>query len=153
MEQNHIENILVIRHAISDKRGVDVKLGISVKNRGGASVTRLAQATSAVSVTIDQIYEMYPQRLMNTLIWKMDIECYEGFAFAGASKFLEEVRPCWIMIELKIDCLNGRGPLKYKEIISLLKNLGYRLDTPVHGEDHLFRHDDCCMQHESCIFK
>lgn len=99
IKQNHLDNILVVSHAISNKTGLDLKLNTDVENRGGARVSRLegeVSADSAVSVTVDQIYEMYPQRMTNTLIWKMDVECYEGYAFSGASKFLEEVRPCWI---------------------------------------------------------
>jgi len=153
IEQNHLDNVLLIRHAISDKAGIDVEIRTNSYNRGGATAAfRSRQLESAVSVTVDQIYEMYPQRMMDTLIWKMDIECYEGYAFSGATKFLQEVRPCYIMVELKRGCLNKNGPLKYGEIIRLLEKLGYKLNL-VRREDHRFRHDDCCKQHESCIFK
>jgi len=152
IEQNHLDNILVIRNAISNISGINLKLKTDVHNRGGASAIQLEEVESAVSVTVDQIYEMYPQRMTNTLIWKMDIECYEGYAFSGATKFLEEVRPCYIMVELKRVCLNDNGPLKYREITSLLESLGYKF-KPTRGEDHRFRHNDCCKEHESCIFK
>jgi len=101
IEQNHLNNILVVRHALSDKPGRTVALKIDARNRGGASMiesqmpnTRNALTATAVTVTLDQIYELYPKRLRDTLIWKIDIECYEGYMFSGASKFLEEVRPC-----------------------------------------------------------
>jgi len=100
IEQNHLDNILVVRHALSDKPGRTVTLKIDKRNRGSASMiefevnTRKNLTATAVTVTLDQIYELYPKRLRDTLIWKIDIECYEGYMFSGASKFLEEVRPC-----------------------------------------------------------
>jgi len=162
IKQNNLDNILVIRHAISDKPGLNLELKTNPGNRGSASpfgpdVNRYGKAdiVSAVTLTVDQIYEMYEERLKNTLIWKIDVECYEGYAFAGASKFLEEVRPCWIMAELKVSCLNSNGPLKYEEILNLLKKYGYHIDFHggYGGEDHSFRHSDCCKEHENCIFK
>lgn len=154
MKQNRIENVLVFRHAISDKPGLDIELTTSsLDNRGRTFAHRKSQVVSAVSITIDQIYEMYPQRLKNTLIWKMDIECYEGYAFTGALKFLDEVRPCWIVVELFEKCLKNNGSMKYREIINLLEKLGYQRDTLMNTEEHIFRHDDCCMKNQSCIFK
>jgi len=101
IEQNHLDNILVVRHAIFDKPGRTVALKIDVQNRGGASVIgsdvpnpRNALKATAVTVTLDQIYELYPKRLRDILIWKIDIECSEGYMFLGASKFMREVRPC-----------------------------------------------------------
>merc|ERR1719334_909114 len=100
MVQNNLDNILVIRHAISNKPGLHVQFRISSQNRGGATVigSQLGDfansETSALTVTLDQLYEFYPSRLKNTLIWKIDIECYEGYLFSGASKFLKDVRPC-----------------------------------------------------------
>jgi len=101
MEQNHVDNIHVVRHAISDKSGRTLALKISVENRGGASVigsdvpnSGNTPKATAVTVTLDQIYELYPKRLRDILIWKIDIECYEGYMFLGASKFMREVRPC-----------------------------------------------------------
>jgi len=163
IEQNHLDNILVIRQAISDKSGRTLNLKIDARNRGGATISESVvpdpnsglTAASAVTVTLDQIYELYPKRLRDTFIWKIDIECYEGYMFSGASKFLEEVRPCWIIAELKRSCLDRNGPLKYNEIISLLGKYGHHLEyySIYSGEDHTFRHEDCCRQHESCVFK
>jgi len=159
IEQNHLDNILVVRHALSDKPGLNLELKVDAHNRGGATVFRghlsdheNAETASAVTVTLDQIYELYPKRMRNILIWKIDIECYEGYMFSGASKFLEEVRPCWIIAELQQACLDRSGSLKYREIISLLKKYGYNLEV-YGGNDHTFRHEDCCREHETCIFK
>lgn len=162
IKQNSLDNILVIRHAISDKPGLNLELKINPGNRGGTSAFGLdmkdpgkAEIVSAITVTVDQIYEMYKERLKNTLIWKLDVECYEGYAFAGASKFLKEVKPCWIMAELKVSCLDSNGPLKYQEILNLLEKYGYHIDFHggYGGEDYNFRHRDCCKEHETCIFK
>jgi len=154
--QNNLTNILVIRHAISNETGLHVQFRISSQNRGGASVSGSQlkdfgnAETSAVTVTLDQLYAFYPKRLKNTLIWKIDIECYEGYLFSGASKFLEEVRPCWIIAELFEDCLNNNGPMKYQEIISLLlEKYGYLSYSP----GHIFLHENCCKPGEGCIFK
>jgi len=90
IEQNNLHNILVIRHAVSDKPGLNLELQIDTRNRGGSSAVGdlklpgKVDVVSAITVTIDQIYEIYPERLKNTLIWKLDVECYEGYAFAGA---------------------------------------------------------------------
>jgi len=75
IEQNHLDNILVFRHAISDKPGRTVAQTIDEQNRGGASVFESevpnpgnALKATTVTVTLDQIYELYPKRLRNTLI-------------------------------------------------------------------------------------
>jgi len=64
IEQNHLDNILLVRHAVSNEPGLNVQFGISVRNRGGATIagSRLNDSgnaeTSAVTVTVDQIYEL-----------------------------------------------------------------------------------------------
>jgi len=158
--QNNLDNILVVRHAISNEPGLNLQFRIFKGNRGIANVngSQLLDSgnaeTSAVTVTLDQLYEFYPNRLRNTLIWKIDIECYEGYLFSGASKFIKEVRPCWIIVELFEECLNRNGPMKYKEIISLLEKYEYHLHKYSKGSgDHTFRHENCCKIGETCIFK
>jgi len=159
MYKNHLDNILLMRNGISNKTGDIIKIKISKDNRGGSSVIGLnpsefsnKETVTAVTVTIDEIYKMYPKRLRDTLILKMDVECYEGYALAGATKFLEEVKPCWIMIELVESCLIRQGPIRYRGIIDLLKKLGYHLDFHG-GNENNFRHNACCKEHKSCIFK
>jgi len=158
IDLNNLDNILVIRNGISDQTGLNITIKITQDNRGGSSVIVNAsgltneEKVTAVTVTIDEIYKMYPKRLRDILILKLDVECYEGYALVGAMKFLEEVRPCWIMVELVERCLNRRDSLKYQEILDLLKKFGYLLDFHG-GNENNFRHDACCKMHKSCIFK
>jgi len=91
---------------------LNVQFNINVYNRVMAKITGSYlrdsgnAKTSAVTITLDKIYEFHPNRLRNTLIWKKDNERYGGYLFSGASKFLKKVRPCWIISELLEDCLN-----------------------------------------------
>lgn len=132
---NKLDNVALYEYAVSSPDTQDsVQIGVTSHNKGGSSLAGNKDTTGDESVdyfadvgltTIDSMLDSNPA-LQKVLAMKMDIEGNEGRAFKGATRFLEEFPPCYLLVELVAEWLEKAGT-PCESVKQLLDRAGYDL--------------------------
>merc|ERR1719421_991824 len=122
---NSLSNVVLYNYAVGNEVPQnEIKMELNIANPGGSSVINnnsvnygsesngiYAAGKKSESIgltTLDAMYQVNKD-LKKVLVMKMDIEGNEGRALHGATQFLKEHPPCYLMVELKPTWLQNAG--------------------------------------------
>jgi len=137
--RNDANNVVLYNYAVGAKTDANqVSMQIDETNKGGSSVVgNKPEETGPDQVvvpltTLDAILHHDP-RMKALLSAKVDIEGNEGRMLRGAEELFSKHPPCYLMIELIPEWLEGAGT-PVEDVVRVLRRYGY---GPVPSADRL----------------
>lgn len=134
---NNISNVTVYDKALSIKKGVTT-LNTSKSHNGlhtlGLNPVRFSDVEK-ITIQTDSIDENADIEKIDYL--KIDTEGWEYFVLLGGIKKIKLYPPSIIQLEINDENLRQCN-INKSDLLTLLDNLGYKLDTQIGGDEHFF---------------
>ena len=124
LRKNKLDNVTVHNYAISDKPG-SVKIP-QFKNPNPSLIIDSASSENYLEVDSLVIDNFLSENHIQPDFIKIDIEGAEFKALQGMQNFLERNQPI-ILVEVHVEILRKNFKTEYTEILSFLKNHGYKI--------------------------
>jgi len=131
---NDIDNLWLFNNAVVRDSSIHKELNFKcdAKNRGhctlldksGESLDFEESWMHVPTITIDELYERYPEKMCDMGVMKVDVEGYEGQVLQGAKKYLTDCPVKKLYLELNQEWLEA-ADTPVEQILELLEDAQY----------------------------